>query len=210
MSVANPKIFSLHQARYIAYDIGRKLSDHCETDRIHIAGSLRREVPVINDIEMVVIPKKRIVPGKNLFGEDTSKVLIGNNFIDTVLQLGKVLKGKADGRFMQIELPEKIILDLFMPQPHDFFRILAIRTGSVEYSKRIIANGWLKIGWCGTYDGLRLQKDCEEVPYTEGNYVKRKWVCKIPNPALPPAWTSEEHFFKWLGIQWLHPKMRNL
>jgi len=98
-----------------------------------------------------------------------------------------------------------IILDLFMPQPHDYYRQFAIRTGSAEYSHRHIANQWVKRGWCGVNGDLRLIKECDKLP--DGKWVLRT---DIKHPTLPPIWPSEEDFFRWLLIQYIEPKYRNL
>jgi hypothetical protein len=105
---------------------------------------------------------------------------------------------------MQLKLRGKdtINLDLFMPQPDDYYRQYAIRTGSADYSKNVIANGWLKKGWCGTDEGLRLQYDCCKA--ASGWKITRKEGQK------PPVWESEEIFFEWLGVQWMEPWLRNM
>lgn len=87
-------------------------------------------------------------------------LVIIQNFVELVKSLGRVIKGKPDGRYMQIELPQRINLDLFMPEADDYFRQYAIRTGSAEYAAYTIAGGWRKIGWCGSDQGLRKTSDC--------------------------------------------------
>lgn len=182
---------------------------YCE--RLNIAGSVRRGKQEVHDIEIVCQPKKVKVGMVDLFGEDTRKEEVTADFVKTVRELGKVIKGKPDGRMMQIELknpfdgPYFIMLDLFMPQPHDYFRQYAIRTGSADYSHKVIAKGWLRLGWVGTSDGLRLESECIGNKTPEG---KIKWTCVVSDPKLPPAWQSEKEFFEWLGIQFIPPGIR--
>ena len=45
----------LEEARDIAKRVKEKLMPHCE--RIEIVGSIRREKPIVHDIDMVLIPK---------------------------------------------------------------------------------------------------------------------------------------------------------
>lgn len=111
---------------------------------------------------------------------------------------------------MKIDLLERIRLDLFLPVPQDYFRQYAIRTGSSDYSYRVIASAWKANGWVGTEDGLRRIEDCKGTEYSDGDKKKMKWVCISETPTLPPAWRSEEHFFEWLGIKWIHPKLRTV
>lgn len=190
----------LSEALILAHTILHKLLPHCE--RIDIAGSIRRRKDEVGDIEIVCQPKKEVL--KNLFGWDEG-IITDLLFSKTVNELGVVIKGNTDGRMMQIELPEGIMLDLFMPEPYDYYRQLAIRTGSAEYSHKVIASGWLKLGWCGTKDGLRLQAECIKRNLPEG---KVKWECTSSKPTLPPVWQSEEEFFTWLQVPFTPPQNR--
>jgi len=98
-----------------------------------------------------------------------------------------------------------INLDLFMPEPHDYYRQLAIRTGSAEYAQKVIASGWRRIGWVGTENGLRLEKECYPKDLGGG---KKKWICAKQAPTLPPVWESEEAFFSWLNVEWVEQNNR--
>lgn len=206
-------MFTLTKAKMIAEGIVQQLQPHCEV--INIAGSIRREKIEVKDIEIVCVPKRVKIGSMDLFGEDTRKTIVAPEFVRLVSGLGRIIKGKPDGRMMNIELPQKIQLDLFMPQPIDYFRQYVIRTGSKEYSQNIIANGWVKKGWVGTEDGLRLRTECrgiEQKMFDKAGvpYTKMKWVCENDNPTLPPVWDSERAFLSWLDVTILHPKYRNI
>lgn len=192
-------------AKNIAIEVWNKLKPHC--DICKIAGSIRREKPEPNDIEIVCLPKTVVL--KNMFEEEVGK-LREPLFSMTVATLGKVFKGNAVGKMMQIHLAGKDIdLDLFMPDDFDYWRQFAIRTGSADWTTKRIAGGWKKIGWCGSDAGLRLQSQCEG---TKGPDGKTKWKCIVPiaEQTLPPHWKSEEEFFNWLGLKWIQPKLRNI
>lgn len=196
----------LIKAKEIAVGLWTLLKPHC--DLIKIAGSIRREKPEVGDIELVALPKT--VMGKDLFGNDTSKTR-SFEFKSLVMGLGEVIKGKTDGRYMQIQLKDHDIkLDLFMPERADYWRQYVIRTGSADWVSRYIAGGWKKLGWCGTDQGLRLQKECEAK--TNESDGKKKWICTLPaaNQTLPPVWDSEPEFFGWLNLRWTEPKDRNI
>lgn len=192
----------LTQAKIIAENIEWKLKPFC--DRINIAGSVRRENPDVGDIEIVCLPKWE--ESKDMFGNVEYRMRSPYLQELAEVKLGKVIKGKADGRYMQIELPEGINLDLFMPEPNDYYRQLAIRTGSSDYSWKVIATGWKNNGWVGTENGLRKMSECIEKKLTDG---KSTWSCHIGSPSLPPIWKSEEEFFEWIGVNWIEPKFRN-
>jgi DNA polymerase/3'-5' exonuclease PolX len=167
----------------------------------------------VKDIELVLVPKKTIIEDTNLFEEViATRTVIDPKFQQIVKAFGEVLKGKFTGRYMKIEVKQvinavehTINVDMFMPQVEDYYRQLAIRTGSSEYAFRYIACGWRKIGWVGTEDGLRLRKECYQVD-------EKRWSVKsdVYAPRLPPVWKSEAEFFKWIDVQYLKPEHRNL
>lgn len=224
MNFDNPndllKLFPHNQAADIAIAVCRMLEPYCS--KLNIAGSIRRKMWEVKDIEIVCSPylaprkdpnvkPKPVVP--SLFGDCDSnaimmvpeKMLPILPFVDTVMNLGKVIKGKPEGRYMQILLPQSIKLDLFIPDPPDYYRQYTIRTGSAEWVAKNIAIGWRKLGWCGTDQGLRLMSECEGKKGTDG---KVKWKCTTENPTLPPVWVNELDFFKWLGLEWIEPQKR--
>jgi DNA polymerase/3'-5' exonuclease PolX len=193
----------LLEAQRLANRIVELLAPHCDT--IDIAGSIRRERPLVKDVEVVAIPRKVFIeqPGK-LFNE-TPTYGIPIAISNTIDQMAtKIVKGNITGRYMQIELKGGAMLDLFLPEPKDYYRQLAIRTGSSVYAHKAIANAWLKLGWCGSDMGLRKTKDCLRTE-TSG---KVKWQCLNPDGELPPMWLSEQEFFDWLKLPYLPPQQR--
>jgi DNA polymerase/3'-5' exonuclease PolX len=183
-------------AKRVADRIIQLLQPHCEL--IHIAGSVRREKQLVKDIEIVCIPKRTQQPG--LF--DSGTWVVSSAFINNVKNITDVImKGKFDGRYIQAVLKGGMKMDLFMPEPVDYYRQLAIRTGSADYSHTVLAMAWQKKGWCGSDKGLRLRSDCVA--------TKTGWRC-VRDGEIPPVWKSEEEFFSWLGVDCIHPRMRGL
>lgn len=192
---------SLLSAQKIANRVVELLSPGC--DKIHIAGSIRRQSPQVKDIEIVCQPVKELTDiGMELF----KKYEISNVFKQAIDKIGlKIEKGNVDGRYMKIILIGGMHLDLFMPSPADYFRQLVIRTGSADYVHHVIASSWKQKGWCGTTDGLRLMKECVGKETADGKTI---WRCTSLNPTLPPVWQSEEEFFKWLSLPFTPPECR--
>lgn len=189
----------LKTAQSIADRIVMLLQPHCEI--VHIAGSIRREKRAVKDIEIVCQPKVEEVQANLL----ETKWQRTKGFSDALEYMqDHVVKGNVTGRYMQIILKGGSTLDLFMPQKEDFYRQLAIRTGSSEYSNLVIAHAWKRLGWCGTHDGLRLQSECQHNEKT-GN-----WKCAVKEPTLPPVWENEQAFFTWLGVNYFHPSRREI
>jgi DNA polymerase/3'-5' exonuclease PolX len=191
--------FPLSKARFIAYRSLQLLSPHCHL--IEVAGSIRREQPQVKDIEIICLPKKEFVK-TDLFGGgfETNSL----QFVATLESItSKRLKGSwNDGRYVKSILKGDFPLDLFMPVPEDYYRQLAIRTGSSSYSHNVIARAWLRKGWCGSDKGLRKVADCQQTPHG--------WKCLNENGEKPPQWISEKDFFDWLGIKYLEPKFREV
>ncbi len=197
----------LKKALHIAGQVVDALAPHC--DIINVAGSCRREKPEVKDIEIVALPK--IITAKDLFGGDMKPVR-SMEFEEIVIRIGKSLKGRPGGRYTQVALNTsdgEINLDLFMPEAEDYYRQFAIRTGSAEWTQRFIAGGWVKEGWCGTDQGLRMQSQCHG---ERGPDHKMHWKCVVAKAQqmLPPVWKSEEDFFEWLKVAWVPPKYREL
>jgi DNA polymerase/3'-5' exonuclease PolX len=126
------------KALAIAEQARDTLAPYC--DRIEIAGSIRRRKPDVKDIELVAIPRAQPA---GLFG-DVSEPDPG--FCAQVKQWRKV-KGEPTGKYTQRQLPEGIMLDLFIANAENWSVTLAIRTGSAEYSYRVLATGWVKLGY---------------------------------------------------------------
>ena len=149
------------------------LSPHCE--RIEIAGSIRRKKEIIGDIEIVAIPKPY-------------ETGIFENGLASVVNEWPKVKGELDYnncKYTQRLLPNGVKLDLFFATPKNYGSILAIRTGSAEYSHKILANGWVKAGY-----------------KSEGGLLIRNGITfEIP---------EEIDLFNRIGIPYIEPEHRNL
>ena len=192
------------EAKRIADRIIEVLSPYCEEGKCLIGGSIRREKPEVKDIEVICLPKTINVSHYNLFTYETI-IERSPKFTQSVRVLGEIIKGKPDGKYMQILLPLDIKLDLFMPDDFDYWRQYVIRTGSAEWVMRYVAGGWRKLGFCGSDQGLRKMSDCEKIPTPDG---KGRWKCINLNGERPPFFESEKHVFDWLGINYVKPKDR--
>lgn len=198
----------LKNAQLAASIIVKKLSPLCT--KLDIGGSISRECDKVKDIEIVLRPKVIAVSGNNLFEEGEEVLQVSEEFKRVLASFGKRNRGRSTGKNVKIEHygpSGPINLDIYIPDEHDYFRQLAIRTGSAEFVRRYIASGWRKIGWCGSDKGLRKIEDCRGEKTTQNTI---KWFCINPNAELPPVWTSEKEFFNWLGLKWIEPKRRNL
>lgn len=109
----------LEKIRRIAKKYKKLLSPYCK--KIEIAGSIRREKAEPNDIELVAIPKRQ---GGRVRTE-----------LDDFLERNKYNFLKNGDKYKQIELKEKVKLDLFLCNKDNWGNIFLIRTGSWEFSR---------------------------------------------------------------------------
>lgn len=158
----------LEQALEIAEKVKALLAPHCE--RIEIAVSIRRKNPDVKDIEIeiVAIPKPF----------DTGLFESG---IATVVNQWQKVKGELPCKYTQRILPEGI--DLFFAERGNWVLIYAIRTGSAEYSHKVLATEWVKRGY-----------------KSEGGYL----VANGKQIAVP----EEEDLFRRIGVPFKAPELR--
>jgi DNA polymerase/3'-5' exonuclease PolX len=168
---------NLIQATKIAERVKSELAPHCE--RIEIAGSIRRRKPEVGDIEIVCIPRTCEI---GLFLG--SEIEIDPGFCHRV-EHWPAIKGKPTGKYTQRQLPDGIVLDLFMATRDNWGLIYAIRTGSADYSHHVLASAWVRAGY-HSMDGM-LVKDNHKIPVRE-----------------------ERDLFALIGLPWADPWERNL
>jgi DNA polymerase (family 10) len=171
MSSATNRI-SLAQAQEIAVGVLLQLEPHCEV--ISIAGSIRRDRPTIGDIEIVCVPKA--YDALPLFASGLA----------TVVNQWPEVRGELPCRYTQRMLPGGIPLDLFMVHPDGYGLQLAIRTGSADWCRTVLAPAWVRAGYHSKC-GLLRQQDHTVMP------------CR-----------TEPELFARIGLRWMQPRDREV
>ena len=161
----------LSEATIIASNIVDQLSPFCE--RIQVAGSIRRGKSLIGDVEIVCVTKKIPKTQHPVF-----------EFID-IVNSWKKIRGLPTGKMTTRLLPEGINLDLFMVPWTNFGYHVAVRTGSADYSKRVLAGGWVANGY-HSVEGF--------INDAEGNAI----YCP-----------EEEDLFRLAGVKYIEPRFRH-
>lgn len=122
----------LSEARTIA----NKVLEHVTPamDRIEIAGSIRREKPVVGDIELVAL----------VANQEKLLQLLGD--------VGQTIKPsvpgvipwtpKPDSRYIRVRLEEGMNLDLFIAKPENWGGLFLMRTGSAAGANGNTFNGF--------------------------------------------------------------------
>lgn len=153
----------------IALEVLEQLRPHCI--RAEIAGSIRRRKPEVKDIEIVAIPK----PYSTGLLEDG---------IASVVNKWPKIKGELPCKYTQRVLPSGIKLDLFFAEENNWGYILAMRTGSANFSHHVLANGWVRQGF----------KSSDGYIYRDGEKHEVK---------------EEKDLFEMIGIRYVEPEKRN-
>jgi DNA polymerase/3'-5' exonuclease PolX len=124
----NPPV-PLQDALTVANELIRRLRSGCR--RIEIAGSIRRQTPLVHDIEIVALPV--LEEGVDLFGNPT-----GHFFrpLDDLMSGGWIYR-KNGPWFKQFEF-EGIAVDMFLTTPAKWGVIYMLSTGSSDFSHWLV------------------------------------------------------------------------
>lgn len=181
---------TLHEARIIAVRLVKLFQPACEW--IEIGGSLRRQNPIIKDIELVIIPK---VQEKNFKHKKGQKDISSFIHIIEETTIQSILDGlsskqitilKNGPKYKQIYFHEdKVQLDLFIASKLNLGLILMIRTGSADYAKNFMIE-LKKQGQYESKDGYLLEKESQR---------------RIPVP-------TERELYRIVGFPYCEPKDR--
>jgi DNA polymerase/3'-5' exonuclease PolX len=179
----------MSEGKTYLYKIAKECADRLiETikpfcDKVEIAGSLRRKKSIVGDIEIVCIPKTILVP-KNLFEMEKIR---SEKFIKIIDGLERIKGNAENGKYFQRILPEGIKVDIFTATEINFGLIYAIRTGSAEFSHKILANGWCRAGYKSVEGKLTKLHGGDIVPVEQ-----------------------EIDLFKIIGLNFVEPEKRNI
>jgi DNA polymerase/3'-5' exonuclease PolX len=160
----------------IAERLKADLAPYCT--RIEIAGSVRRQRPQVKDVEICAIPLQE---PSDLFGDE----LVAHHGFCAAVNRWRAIKGQPSGRYTQRRLPEGITLDLFIADAENWGLILAVRTGSAEFSHQVLGTGWVKAGYTSLNGHL----------YRRGQRI---------------AVREETDLFALIGLPWVEPMAREV
>jgi DNA polymerase/3'-5' exonuclease PolX len=134
------------------------LSPVCE--KLLTAGSIRRERPVCNDVDIVCIPK--IQEEKDMFGAVTKRVNSVHEFLTRYINercddqtYWRSGGNNPEGKQFIVQLP-KCQLDLWMASKENFGTRLLCRTGSMQHNIFLAERAQKMGGKWDSYDGVRI------------------------------------------------------
>lgn len=174
----------LSLARRIAEEkVIKVLGPMCE--RIEVAGSVRRGLERVGDIEVVAIPRSSVI--NDLFGNMVTVRSVFEDRRDLFEEMGEVRK--FGRRQVTLELvPEGVMLDAFFVLPPASWGVIyTLRTGPKDFAKWLVTNrskgGALENGWRS--EGGRITDGQVELRFDE-----------------------ELEFLNWMELGWIEPGMR--
>lgn len=164
------------------------------TDRIIVAGSLRRGKIMVGDVELLYIPKTEVRPDpQDMFATVTVNLVdevIASLEKDGVLERRKNVSGWEAGFGIKNKLMSHkktgIPVDLFSTTEEAWFNYLVCRTGPADSNTRICVAAQRK-GWKWN-------------PYGSGFTNNRSGEMRVME--------SEEAVFKFVGLPYLPPEKR--
>jgi len=175
------KTISLKAAKMKATEFKYQLEPLCEV--VRVAGSVRRNEARVHDIDFVCIPKFKPV-------RDPESLFPPHKMVNRVIAW---LNEPGNDEFYQVKggpRMQKIIFQhlpvkIYMTTLQQFGRMLAIRTGPENYTKKMAAR-WVQLGYHGVKGELVNEHD----------------------PTDKPEFKTEKDFFSWLCWEFVKPEAR--
>ena len=173
----------LVRANALARSVIAELGRGCE--RIEIAGSIRRCKEDVGDIELVAIPKRP----EGLFGPGEGQGLI-DAIIHALVLEDRLIRAKNGPRCKQFWITKhEMKLDLFLCEPSTWGVIFAIRTGSADFSKRLVTHR--------SHGGMLP----DALDIKDGRLWDRDRNLLLDTP-------EEQDLFRAIGMTWVQPRDR--
>lgn len=171
----------------IATSFVEEIGSVCE--KVQIVGSLRRQRPFVNDIDIIAIPKTVDVHDASLFGGNLQV-----NMLDAQLlqlhqagRLGMERNGPRMKRFYRECQHELISIDLYIATKTTWWTLLLIRTGSRSHN--------IALAGRAVDRNMHLKADGSGVLTVTGELIPIQ---------------SEEQIFQILGVPYREPEEREV
>ena len=155
----------------VAEELKELLAPACE--RIEIAGSLRRKLPDVGDIELLCIPEPSISFWVSVQTDELDGT-IRAYMDDGLLAIRRAVNGRGTyGLYnkLLVHLPSGIPVDIFSTTLVNWGMSLVVRTGSAQFNKRMMSrfiqlgkhgHAYPTKGHGGYTDNQGQERDCPE------------------------------------------------
>jgi DNA polymerase/3'-5' exonuclease PolX len=183
--------FKVKFPRADAIAVAKELCDALRpvTERLIVAGSLRRRKPMVGDVEILFVPKMQSVK-TGLFEGDQELMNHAEAVIECLVDKGIILRrinvkgAETWGQKNKLAFHAKSCfpVDLFSATDANWFNYLVCRTGSAEHNTKIAMAAQAR-GWKWN-------------PYGEGFTDERGQLVRV---------SSEKDVFTYLDLPYLEP-----
>ena len=202
----------LAEARLDARDFAELLLADSLAERWTTAGSVRRGVPHVGDVEHVVIPRfGEVKAGDSLFAETKTANLVWHR-LDQLVAAG-ILRQHIYGatgprwgdKYRGVDF-RGFCHEIFTADPDNWGMQLAIRTGPPDFSRRLVT-GLLEGGFRNQHGRVWLCDRCEANRRCPRECSACQGTQLVPRGDPIPA-ADEETYFKLCGVEWAEPRDR--
>lgn len=153
-------------------------------ERVEIAGSIRRGRAVVNDVDLVIIPKRQVV--RNLLGDQDGSV--NETAVEILARANRdglrVIQTGEENISIETARPPRVQVDFFFCDATSFASVLLCRTGSREH------NVWI----------------CSEATRRGLHWKPNRGLLRAGDELLPTS--SEREIYERLGLTYLEPGQR--
>ena len=124
------KKWALAEVMPVAERLYKEFAPHCE--QIAVVGSVRRQEPLVSDIDLIIIPKRPFFWG----------VVLKNGIAEAVDKYTKVVGDMTEkSKYVRRKTPEGIEVDLWICNERNWGLAINIKTGPVNYNVSTILRG---------------------------------------------------------------------
>lgn len=169
----------LEKAKIIAEELKRLLGPGCV--KIKIAGSIRRQVPFVGDIELLCIPK--YVDGVDQLDREIGWLMFQHILDFRLNKLGSKVYGRQNK--LLVHLSSGIGVDIFSSTEMNWGMALLVRTGPKEWNIRVMSR-LRELGMQGHAYGGVSAADGKEIncPDEEAVFRCLEWAYVPPDRRL--------------------------
>lgn len=173
----------------VAQHIAAALAPFCERGPV-LAGSLRRQRPMVGDIELVAIPKRPLVAQQSLFNPPETDMKAETELGQFLLDKG--VRFRVNGQKQKSFYYGDYQVDLYLPTAGNWGWRLLLSTGSQEFNKWVVtstaAGGAMPTNMDSVEGWLLRSRQQVETPEEEDAFRE------VGLPFIPPEWRDD---YKW-------------